>query len=141
VDEKPGSNFQVSDYTFVFQGTDEATQSNGDIKAIATFAVSRNGRSLGTISPGRTQFAVQGQSRLDAAVMSEPLRDIFVVWEGNQEDQLSVNVKINPLIWFAWGGFALLMLGSSLAAWPKYRPELVAVPADKGISRAKAAKR
>ncbi len=54
-----------------------------------------------------------------------------MVWEGNQAnaegvEQLSVNVKINPLIWFAWGGFALLLFGSALAAWPKKRPELVA---------------
>ena len=40
---------------------------------------------------------------------------------------MSVNVKINPLIWFAWGGFGLLMLGTLLAAWPK-RAALAAVP-------------
>ncbi len=141
VDQTPGATFKASNYTFAFKDVKEVQQANGDIKSVATFSVTRDGRSLGDITPGRTQFAAQGQTRLDAAVHSEFLRDIFVVWEGNQDNQLSINVKINPLIWFAWGGFALLLLGAALAAWPKYRPELVAVEAGKGISRAKAAKR
>jgi len=58
--------------------------------------VTKDGRSLGTVTPGLTQFAKQGQTRLNAAVLSEPLRDIFMVWEGNQEgangQELSLNV-------------------------------------------------
>ena len=77
------------------------------------------------MTPGQTQFARQGQTRLNAAVLSEPLRDIFMVWEGNQPgaegEELSLNVKINPLIWFAWAGFGLLLLGALIAAWPKRR--------------------
>ncbi|HSK46580.1 MAG TPA: cytochrome c biogenesis protein CcsA [Coriobacteriia bacterium] len=119
-----GQRFEVSDYSFTYQGISDEQQANGDIESVATFAVSRNGKQLGTVTPGLTQFARQGQTRLNAAVLSEPLRDIFMVWEGNQESatggqELSINVKINPLIWFAWGGFALLMLGALLAAWPK----------------------
>jgi cytochrome c-type biogenesis protein CcmF len=134
IDNKPGESFKVSNYTFTFQGISDQQQTNGDVVSKATFAVQRDGKNLGTTQPGLTRFARQGQTRLDAAVYSEALRDIFVVWEGNQPnaegvEQLSVNVKINPLIWFAWGGFALLLLGTALAAWPKKRPELaVAAP-------------
>ncbi len=118
VADKPGATFAVSDYTFTYKVTEDVQQANGDMKSLAVFGVSRNGRQLGDITPGRTQFARQDQTRLDASVMSEPLRDIFVVWEGTQGGQLSMNVKINPLIGFAWGGFALLLLGAALAAWP-----------------------
>ena len=127
VPEQAGASFQVDDYTFTFQGLDEETLPNQDVVSRATFAVARDGRPVGTVDPGVTQFARQGQTRLDARVLSEPLRDIFVVWEGSEAGQMSVNVKINPLIWFAWGGFGLLMLGTLLAAWPK-RAALAAVP-------------
>ncbi|PKQ10144.1 MAG: cytochrome C assembly protein [Actinobacteria bacterium HGW-Actinobacteria-9] len=119
VADQPGATFTVSDYTFTYKSTSDVQQANGDTKSVATFGVSRNGRQLGDIAPGLTRFARQQQTRLDAAVMSEPLRDIFVVWEGTQGGQLSMNVKINPLIGFSWGGFALLLLGAALAAWPK----------------------
>ncbi|PKQ15105.1 MAG: hypothetical protein CVT67_10955 [Actinobacteria bacterium HGW-Actinobacteria-7] len=141
VNDSPGQSFKVSNYEFTYQGSQDVQQANGDTISSATFAVTRNGTPVGNISPGMTSFAAQGQTRLNAAVLSEPLRDLFVVWEGNQDNQLSMNVKINPLIWFAWGGFALLLLGAGLAAWPKYRPELAVIDPKKGISRAKESKR
>lgn len=133
VPEKPGSTFTVDDYKFTYQGIKEDKLANGDIVATAVFGVAKDGRNLGTVDPGLTQFARQGQTRLNARVLSEPLRDIFVVWEGSEAGNMSVNVKINPLIWFAWGGFALLLVGTTLAAWPKKRPALAvaAAPARK----------
>ncbi len=136
---KVGESFTVAEYTFTFQGLKDTAQPNGDTKSNAVFLVKRDGRELGTIDPGMTFFAnrPEGQNRrLDAAVLPEPLRDIFIVWQGNQNDQtgqevLSMNVKINPLIWFSWAGFFILMLGSALAAFPKKQPALKAVPAGK----------
>lgn len=145
IDNQPGETFTVSNYTFTFNGITDEQLPNGDVVSQATFAVERDGRSLGTTQPGLTRFARQGQTRLDASVYSEPLRDIFVVWEGNQQnaegtEQLSVNVKINPLIWFAWAGFGLLMVASALAAWPKKRLELAVAPAS-GSKKASSKKR
>jgi cytochrome c-type biogenesis protein CcmF len=140
-----GQSFSVSNYTFTFQGIEEQELPNGDVDSVANFEVTRDGTALGTVSPGLTQFARQGQTRLNASVRSELLRDIFMVWEGTQTNQegveeISVNVKINPLIWFAWGGFIMLLLGTTLAAWPKRRPALEVTPAA-GRSKAKAATR
>lgn len=129
IPEEAGATFEVDNYTFTFQGLDETTLPNGDIVGKAAFSVERSGRSIGIVDPGLTQFARQGQTRLDARVLSEPLRDIFVVWEGSQEGQMTVNVKINPLIWFAWGGFGILLLGTALAAWPKRQPALAVAAA------------
>lgn len=129
VPEKPGETFTVDDYTFTFQGIQQRQLPNGDIDVNATFAVARDGRPLGTVDPGLTQFAQQGQTRLNARVKSELLRDIFMVYEGSQNDQMSINVKINPLIWFAWGGFIVLMIGTALASWPKRVPQQAAAAA------------
>ncbi|MDZ4168082.1 MAG: cytochrome c biogenesis protein CcsA [Coriobacteriia bacterium] len=136
VPETPGAQFKVDNYDFTFQGIEEKTLPNGDVVAKATFGVEKNGRSVGTVDPGLTQFARQDQTRLDAKVLMEPLRDIFVVWEGSESGQMSVNVKVNPLIAFAWGGFAILMLGSALAAWPK--KVVVAAPVARPLKTRKA---
>ncbi len=40
----------------------------------------------------------------------------------------TINVKINPLIWFSWGGFILMLIGTGLAMWPKKGARLVAAP-------------
>jgi cytochrome c-type biogenesis protein CcmF len=85
--------------------------------------IMRNGAKIGSLSPGTLQYAVQGQTRLEAAVHSEILRDIFVALQSSQGDQLSFNVKVNPMISWTWAGFVLTILGAGLAAWPKKRPE------------------
>lgn len=121
ITDKAGSTIVMKDYTLTYQGLSQSTKSNGDLDAVATFEVTRNGKRIGEVKPSLTTFATQGQTRLNAVVLSEPLRDIFVVFQGKTGDQLSVDVKINPLIYFVWIGFALLLAATALASWPKKR--------------------
>lgn len=115
----PGSEFSVSNYRLVLTGTEQNTLSNGDVDNVVNFDVYRDGKKIGAVQPSQTTFARQGQTRLNAVVLSEPLRDIFVVYQGTQGSEMSINVKINPLIWFVWAGFGILMGGTLLASWPK----------------------
>ena len=117
----PGETFQISDYSFEYMGIEQERLSNGDVWTYARLNVSRDGKLLGEVDPSMTQFAVQDQTRLNAVVLPEPLRDIFVVFQGLVENSISINVKINPLIWFMWGGFGLLLVGTALASWPRRR--------------------
>jgi cytochrome c-type biogenesis protein CcmF len=119
VQDKAGTQFKMADYTFTYQGRENTTLANGNTNEKLVLTVSRGGRQLGTIKPGNTTFATTQQNRLDAKVFSEPLRDIFVVFQGSSGNTLVVNVKINPLIWFSWAGFIILLLGTVLAVWPK----------------------
>jgi len=128
VPAKAGSSFQVDQYTFTYKGDKQATLANGNNKTNVILAVSRGGKEVGTIEPGMTEFTAQAQTRLDAKVLSEPLRDIFVVFQGVDGANATINVKINPLIWFSWGGFILMLLGTTLAMWPKKGARLVAAP-------------
>jgi cytochrome c-type biogenesis protein CcmF len=116
---KPGASVEAGGYTLVFKSVEQNTLPNGDVDTKAIFAVNRNGKTVGTLEPGQLAYAVQGQTRLNASVVSEPLRDVFVALEGQDENQLSLNVKINPLIWFTWVGFAILLLGTTVALWPR----------------------
>ena len=145
VPNKPGSAFTVEQYKFTFKSGEQKQLANGNTTQKLNLDVTRDGKSVGQIRPGITDFVATGQNRLDANVLSEPLRDLFVVYQGtDQAGQLQMQVKVNPLIWFSWGGFILMLLGTTLAVWPKAGArELAAVPAasGKGAKSAKAAKR
>jgi len=119
IDDVPGQTIDISDYTLTYQKYTDETLANGDGESTAYFDVTRDGKYVGVVKPSITYFATQGQTRLNARVVSEPLRDIFVVFQGMQDGQLSMNVKINPLIWFVWVGFGLLLAATALASWPK----------------------
>jgi cytochrome c-type biogenesis protein CcmF len=137
--DQPGTTFKMADYTFKFQGFENTTLPNGNKISKMNLLTSRGSRMLGVTTPGITEFPNRSEnssSRLDASVLSEPLRDVFVVFQGGSGESLVVNVKINPLIWFTWSGFILLLLGAALAAWPKRGPRDLTAIADK---RAKAA--
>ena len=138
--DTPGTTFTVDRYVFNYQGVDETTLPNGDTNSTLKLAVTKDGKSIGIMTPGQTQFAQQQQSKLNAKVLSEPLRDIFVVFQGADNGKLTINVKINPLISFAWGGFMLLIIGTTLAAWPKAGGGLRAVPAAAGAGKSGSAK-
>jgi cytochrome c-type biogenesis protein CcmF len=115
----PGSSAQAGGYALVFRSSNQTTLANGDQKTTVVLDVTRNGKPVGTLEPGQIAYAIQGQTRLNAAVLSEPLRDIFVAFQGEQNNVLVLNVKINPLIWFTWIGFAILLLGTTIALWPR----------------------
>ena len=121
LEEKAGSSFAVPGYRFTYTGIEDKTLPNGDVVSTVNFDITKGGKNAGTLRPGQIRFARQEQAKLNAAVKVEPLRDVFVVFEGTDPatGKLQVNVKINPLISFAWVGFLLMIIGTTIAAWPK----------------------
>ncbi len=120
VPNEPGAQVEAGGYTFVYEGLREETKVNGDVSTVAQFAVLEDGAREGTLEPSILYHARQGQTTRNVDIVYEPLRDVFFIFEGlNQDDTLAVNIKVNPLISFAWLGFAVLTLGTTLAVWPK----------------------
>ena len=123
IPEQAGASFEVGGYEFVFQGTDRTTRPNGDEVTYLNFDVFNQGQQTGTARPGQTHYFQQDQQQLFVSVISEPLRDVFVVFENIDEaGQISMNVKINPLISWVWVGFILTILGTCIAMWPRRQP-------------------
>ncbi len=130
IPDQPGSTFEVGGYDFEFMGHQSETLPNNDQVSELIFDVSRNGVLTGTATPGQIKYSRQEQTKLDVSVIVEPLRDIFVVFEGlDQAGNLNMNVKINPLISWVWFGFGLMSVGTVIAMWPKSRREV----ADGGV--------
>lgn len=115
----PGKSHTVGGYQYVLQGLQNATLPNGDTQQSVQLNVMRNGQLVGTAAPSQLSFKVQQQTRLNADVIHEPLRDVFLVFNGEQNGQLVFTAKVNPMISWAWAGFLLMILGTALATWPK----------------------
>jgi cytochrome c-type biogenesis protein CcmF len=90
-----------------------------DLFSTAYFAVTENGVPRGIIAPSVQLIATTQQHQLHAAVVSAPLEDLFVTYQGvNTVDDrtvLMLDVSIHPLVASVWTGFALLMLGTLFA--------------------------
>ena len=66
--------------------------------------------------------------RYNAAVHSELFSDLFVSFQGGDTTGLFFDVKINPLISWLWAGFGVLLVGTSIAAWPRKDRHLAVAP-------------
>ena len=112
-------DFTIRDYTLVYTGNDIVEQDNeDDIDYTVYFDVYRNGEYLGSVDPTVTYVASTMQSKLVASVISLPTEDLFVVYNGvNEDGDLSMDVRVNPLIYCVWIGFGMLMFGIALATF------------------------
>jgi len=137
VPDKVGSTFEAGGYTFTYQGLKEETLANQDTVGTALLDVSKNGKKVTTMTPGQISFYRQEQTKLNADVLVQPLRDVFVVFQGTDGENLSIQVKVNPLISWVWVGFLISVIGTAIAMLPK-KQVLAVVPATGKGSPAKA---
>lgn len=82
---------------------------------------------VGEITPAMKVSATTQQQTLDAAVISLPLEDVFVAFQGlNADGSLSFSVKVNPLIMLNWIGGVIVVAGIVLAFAPRRATPLLA---------------
>ncbi|MDY2777501.1 MAG: cytochrome c biogenesis protein CcsA [Collinsella sp.] len=138
---EPGQGGQVGSYLVSYAGSREyADSADNMIKEVSLeVADAGTGEVLGTLRPSMEISAVNtGQQTLHAAVMSYPLEDLFVAFQGiNADGTLSISVKINPLIMLNWIGAGVSVLGVVLAFAPRRATPLVS--ADDRAVRARTA--
>jgi cytochrome c-type biogenesis protein CcmF len=79
--------------------------------------VSRGGQLLATLHPEKRIYRVQTNPMTEAAVDSNPLRDLYVsMGEQLADGAWVVRVQYKPFIVWIWGGCLLMMAGGALAA-------------------------
>lgn len=115
------SSLTIQDFELTYVGN-SIEPDGADIIYSVEFDVTKDGQPVGTVSPSVQLTTTTQQQKLNAAVLSFPLEDLFVVYRGvNNEGAFSMDVRVNPLISVVWVGFALLMLGSVIALFAKRR--------------------
>ena len=111
--------FTIKDYELTFTGSSVTPQDNGNVVYQVNFDVTKDGAPLGQASPSVTLVTSTQQQQQNAAVVSLPTEDLFVVYKGvsSSNGGLSLDVRVNPLIGLVWLGLVLLTLGALVAAF------------------------
>jgi cytochrome c-type biogenesis protein CcmF len=129
IPQQPGATYEADGYTFTFVSLDQ-TQENlqegatqGDTVYTVNLDVSKDGRVIKTMRPQLRfpqQLAQQNQSTQHVALLSEVFKDVFVSFSGvDDTGSAVVTIKFFPMQWWVWSGFAILVIGGGIAAWPK----------------------
>lgn len=124
-----GESVQVGDYELTFvQSEQYADEQDNEIMRVELEVTdATTGAALGTIDPSMKVAASTSQTTLDAKVLTFPLEDLFVAFQGlNADGTLSLSVKVNPLILCTWVGGAISTLGIVLAFAPRRATPLLA---------------
>ncbi len=133
----PGESVQVGSYVLTFvQSEQYADEQNNEIMRVELEVMDANtGAGLGAIDPSMKVAAATSQTTLDAKVLTFPLEDLFVAFQGlNADGTLSLSVKVNPLILCTWIGGAISTLGIVLAFAPRRATPLLAADDRKRMS-------
>ena len=111
------NSFQIKEYELRYKSNEIIQDENGsDIFYTVFFDVYKNGNFVQTVDPTVQVVTTTQQQQLHASVVSFPTEDLFVVYRGvNVDGDFALDVRINPLISFAWIGFGILMLGALAA--------------------------
>lgn len=137
-----GGTFAIQNYELRFAGSDIQQSSDGgsiDYGVIFDVYNTETGDYLGQTTPSVTLATATQQTKLNASVIGFATEDLFVVYRGvNDAGQLSMDVRVNPLVRFVWAGFGLLMLGTLIAMVGRRLPKAQAATAKP--AKAKAAK-
>ena len=130
LENEEGASGRVGAYELTYMGDREYTDSADDLFREVTLKVTdaATGAELGALTPSMEVSATNtGQQTLHAGVITFPIEDLFVAFQGlNADGSLSINVKINPLILFNWVGAGVSVLGIVLAFAPRRATPLLA---------------
>lgn len=122
---KPGETASLGGYTLTYKGMTETTGAQNSTRAEATFDVTRDGESLGTVVPHTDVYPMSGAA-VRAVILGRPFEDLFVVadepFDGTSET-IALRIVIFPLIRWVWIGSILLCVGAVVSLWPKGRKQ------------------
>ena len=120
---EPGATASLGGYTLTYEGMKAGTGAQSSTRSVATFSVTRDGVSLGTLSPHTDIYPMTGAA-VRAVILGRPFEDLFVVadqpFDGTSET-IVLRMVIFPLIRWVWIGSILLCAGAVVSLWPKRR--------------------
>ena len=111
----PGDTTEVAGYTFKMTGLREVPGPNYTA-AEARIEVFKGDRAIATLMPQKRIYRVQQNPMTEAAVDSNPLRDLYIsMGEQLPGGDWVVRVQYKPFIVWIWGGCLMMMAGGLLA--------------------------
>jgi len=117
-----GQTTTVGAYTLTYLG--EATQKDSHrTSSIARIHVARGDEELGELDPRMNVYPTMGRPLPSPAVRSVPGEDLYLslVQLEPGSKVVSLQVVIQPMVWWIWFGGVIMAAGTILAAWPSRR--------------------
>jgi len=125
-----GDQMNIGAYTLVCRSyTQEDNPNYGSEWAILD--VFKGGEQIATLNPERRFYKASQQTATMVADRSTPKEDLYVVYEGQNQDtgRPIIKAHLNPLVMWIWAGVWIMIAGTILALVPSAVPVRVAVPA------------
>lgn len=116
-----GENMTLGEYSITFDKLDEFNTPDGRNVARAEASVFKDGEYMGIIAPRRDYFFESRQPMTIPGLRSTLEDDFYVLlvgWEPITADSATFKLYHNPLVNWLWIGSIVLMVGTTIAAWP-----------------------
>jgi len=124
-----GDRMTLGSYTLVCQSyTQDDNPNYGSEWAVIN--VWKGGKQLGTLYPERRFYKASQQTSTMPRVRSTPAEDLYLVYEGINQDtgRPIIKAHLNPLVMWIWVGVWIMIAGTLLALVPNAVPVRVPAP-------------
>jgi cytochrome c-type biogenesis protein CcmF len=130
-------------YSLTYEGLSPSIgrgQRNLEWQAIALLSVSREGKSLGTLTTEKRQYRNNEQTMTEVGIRSTAYEDLYLILAAVDDLSGALNadvdaqgvdlqVLVKPLIALLWWGGLVLIIGSLIGLWPSAERRKVEVEA------------
>jgi cytochrome c-type biogenesis protein CcmF len=118
---RQGETASLAGYDFVFEGITEDRFENYDVLR-ATLLLQKDGQSIARMYPEFRFFSKPEEQRhTRVSILSSFSRDVYVYLAGFDQGVLSLDIHVNPLVAWVWGGGIVTLAGTLIAIWPARR--------------------
>ena len=124
-----GDKMAIGPYTLVCQSYTQDDNPNY-ASEWAVINVFKGGKQIATLNPERRFYKASQQTSTMVANRSTPQEDLYLVYEGQNQDtgRPIIKAHLNPLVMWIWVGVWIIIAGTALALVPN-APAPVRVPA------------
>jgi len=121
IPNRPGELIEVTNFILRFRELATGTAPNKEIYRAVFDIFQRDTKEyVTTISPRIVYYQLQQQQTREVDIHYEFFRDVFVIFQGlDQNDNVSMDIFVNPLVSWVWVGGVMLIMGTCIALWPK----------------------
>ncbi|MBZ5570273.1 MAG: heme lyase CcmF/NrfE family subunit [Acidobacteriia bacterium] len=125
-----GDKMTIGPYTLVCQSyTQDDNPNYGSEWAVMN--VFKGGKQIATLNPERRFYKASQQTSTIVANRSTPLEDLYLVYEGQNQDtgRPIIKAHLNPLVMWIWVGVWIIIAGTVVAMIPNAVTVRVVAPA------------
>ncbi len=118
-----GDNTELYGYNFAFNSVQVGKDKNATLYQ-APLQLTRDGKSLGTITPARSKYPTKPELMHEVAVKSTFWHDIYIVlsdFDRATAKRATLEIYINPTVRLVWISCVIMVIGGFMSLFDRYR--------------------